>query len=119
MATWTETNTHAFERTDGETVGDGWEPRRGGSAAIAANRLLLTAISPTTGAAMAGELQVLRPATEAALDQRIDAVWTLEDTAPSTGRMLYLRAKTDRIGGRDFWSTYAGRVTNSGTLQLR
>lgn len=114
--TWTEVVNDSFSRANSSTVGNDWVDAAG-LGSIVSNTLQITS-SAGVNASSEGA-RILRPSSEASLNQRIDMTWTAADTSASIEHGAVLRSKSAVFGSTDIQPAIAVMYRHSGMLNIQ
>ena len=112
-STWSGVFTDNFSRADSPSPGNSWsDPAGVGS--LSNNTLILTTPAGENGT----NIRVSRPDSEASLNQRIEATFTLPATNDGLSHSAYVRGKSLVIAGREIYPVMLISVRHSGALSM-
>ena len=112
--TWTQVITDDFHRSASSTVGNGWNDPFG-EGSIVGNTLTLTVPAGGTGT----DIRVVRPVSEASLNQRIEASFVMPATNDGLSHSVFVRGKSIVIGGYEVYPVMIVSARHSGAVSTQ
>jgi len=108
--TWSQVFTDNFNRADSSTIGNNWnDPDKVGK--ISSNTLTITTPAGGTGL----DVRVSRPASEASLNQRIEATFTMPEK-DGLAHGVFVRGKSLVIAGQEIYPVLLVNARHTGAL---